>query len=178
MANVDVLLPFILYWEGGFVNDKDDKGGATNMGVTLSTWQKIGYDKNNDEKIDVADLKIITKDDVRNRILKPHYWDRWRADEIEEQGIANMLVDWTYCSGKWGIVIPQRVLNVEPDGIVGKKTINAVNGYYNQMELFNLLKQERLAFVYRIVERDKTQKKFLNGWVNRINSIKFNSLNY
>ena len=24
MANIDKLLPFILKWEGGFVNDKDD----------------------------------------------------------------------------------------------------------------------------------------------------------
>lgn len=28
MANIDKLLPYILKWEGGFVNDKDDLGGA------------------------------------------------------------------------------------------------------------------------------------------------------
>ena len=32
MANSKILEPFILKWEGGFVNDKDDLGGATNMG--------------------------------------------------------------------------------------------------------------------------------------------------
>ena len=36
MADVKKLAPFILKWEGGFVNDPDDLGGATNMGV--STW--------------------------------------------------------------------------------------------------------------------------------------------
>ena len=37
MANVYKLAPFILKWEGGFVNDPDDLGGATNMNVTIST---------------------------------------------------------------------------------------------------------------------------------------------
>ena len=35
MADVNKLAPFILKWEGGFVNDPDDLGGATNMGVTI-----------------------------------------------------------------------------------------------------------------------------------------------
>lgn len=29
MANIDILSPFILSWEGGFVNDPHDRGGAT-----------------------------------------------------------------------------------------------------------------------------------------------------
>lgn len=40
MADIKVLVPFILSWEGGFVNDPDDKGGATNKGVTIATWIK------------------------------------------------------------------------------------------------------------------------------------------
>lgn len=39
MAQVEKLTPFILKWEGGFVNDPDDLGGATNMGVTFGTYQ-------------------------------------------------------------------------------------------------------------------------------------------
>lgn len=38
MANVNELTPLILKWEGGFVNDPDDLGGATNMGVTIDTF--------------------------------------------------------------------------------------------------------------------------------------------
>lgn len=33
------LAPFILKWEGGFINDPDDLGGATNMGVTIGTYE-------------------------------------------------------------------------------------------------------------------------------------------
>ena len=39
MADARKLVPFILKWEGGFVNDPADKGGATNKGITLKTFQ-------------------------------------------------------------------------------------------------------------------------------------------
>ena len=42
MANVYKLAPWILKWEGGFVNDPADLGGATNMGVTIGTWKSCG----------------------------------------------------------------------------------------------------------------------------------------
>ena len=72
MANVNDLAPFILKWEGGFVNDPKDRGGATNMGVTLNTWNRVGYDKDKDGDIDVKDLKLLSKEDVVNKVLKPY----------------------------------------------------------------------------------------------------------
>ena len=41
MADANILKPFVLVWEGGYVNDPRDKGGATNMGVTLATGNLI-----------------------------------------------------------------------------------------------------------------------------------------
>ena len=82
MANVNKLAPFILKWEGGFVNDPADLGGATNMGVTIGAWKSCGYDKDGDGDIDVDDLHLLTREDVVNRVLKPYYWDRWKADSI------------------------------------------------------------------------------------------------
>ena len=61
MADVMKLAPFILSFEGGFVNDPDDRGGATNKGVTIATWRKVGYDKDGDGDIDFNDLIISLK---------------------------------------------------------------------------------------------------------------------
>jgi lysozyme family protein len=174
MADVKKLLPFILRWEGGFVNDPTDKGGETNKGVTIATWRRVGYDKDGDGDIDVDDLKLLTADDVLHRVLKPHYWDRWKADQIKSQSVANTLVDWVWGSGAYGIKLPQKLLGVKIDGIVGSKTLAAVNAR-DPRELFDAIKAEREAYLYRIVERDKTQRRFLQGWLNRLNDLKFTS---
>lgn len=190
MAKVDVLLPFILKWEGGFVNDPADAGGATNKGVTLTTWRNIGYDKDGDGDIDVQDLKLLSSADVRDRVLKPHYWDRWKADLIQSQKVANILVDWVWGSGKHGIVIPQRLLGVVDDGIVGDKTLSAVN-FADPDQLFDAIFQARVDFFNEITEASireyeekigrkakeaelmkYTNKRFLKGWLNRLDDIK------
>ena len=172
MANVYKLAPWIFKWEGGFVNDPDDLGGATNMGVTISTWKQVGYDKDGDGDIDVDDLHLLTREDVVNRVLKPHYWDRWKADDIKSQSVANILVDWVWASGAHGIKIPQRLLGVTVDGIVGPKTIAAVNAR-NPRELFDMIKIARFDFIEDICKKRPANNKFKRGWMNRINDIAY-----
>lgn len=171
MTDINKLVPLIFKWEGDWSNNKSDKGGATNMGITLSTWKSQGYDKDGDGDIDINDLKLITKQDVVE-LLRKGYWNRWKADQIKNQSIANLLVDWVWNSGIHGIKIPQRVLGVTVDGIVGIKTINTINKS-NPEVLFNKLKQARREFFIKIAKNDKTQLVFLKGWLNRLDDFKF-----
>ncbi len=171
MADIKFYFPKLLKWEGGFVQDPIDKGGATNMGVTLSTFQAQGHDENGDGVIDVNDLKLMSKEEAMS-ICKQYYWDRWMADTISNQSIAEQLVEWVWGSGKWGIIIPQRLLGVVDDGIVGYKTIQALNGQ-NQSEFFIKLTDARMKFINDIVANNPDQIRFQQGWKNRINNFKF-----
>lgn len=176
MAKIEILSPFILSWEGGFVNNKHDSGGATNKGVTLSTWQRQGYDKNGDGRIDVRDLKLITDTDAV-KIMRLNFWNRWNADEIKDQSIANLLVDFVWGSGKWGIIIPQRIIGVKADGIAGMMTINALNSKSSKA-LFLRLWDARKNYLEDICRTRKENRYFLDGWMRRLNGIRYGSLCY
>ena len=166
MADYRKLKPFILRCEGGYINDQADLGKQTNKGVTLSTYRSV-FGKNKT----VSDLKKIT-DEQWEFIFKKFYWDKWKADYIKDQNVANILVDWLWCSGSYGIKIPQRVLGVSVDGIVGSKTIAAINARDGR-ELFDTIKQERKDFIDRICQTRPQNRKFKNGWMNRINSLAY-----
>lgn len=166
MADYRKLKPFILRWEGGYINDQADLGKQTNKGVTLSTYRSV-FGKNKT----VSDLKKIT-DEQWEFIFKKFYWDKWKADDIKDQNVANILVDWLWCSGSYGIKIPQQVLGVSVDGIVGSKTIAAINARDGR-ELFDTIKQERKDYVDRICQTRPQNRKFKKGWLNRINSLAY-----
>lgn len=173
MAKIEPLIPFIKHFEGGFINDPSDRGGATMQGITIKTYTLYCKMKNK-PKPTVATLRRITNEEWTD-ILKTLFWDKWRADEIKSQPVANMLVDWLWNSGKWGIIIPQRILGVTADGIVGTRTISAINNA-DSVKLFDGLKQARLNFIQSIVRNNPTQKRFLNGWKRRVESITYQGL--
>lgn len=175
MADVNIFIPFVKSFEGGIANDKDDAGGFTKYGVTISTWKKVGYDKDGDGDIDENDLALIDDIDAFRAVLKPHYWDKWKADEIKSQSLANILVDWVWGSGVWGIKIPQRILGVKQDGIVGKQTLQALNSR-EPKELFEMIKGARTTFFHDCVKNRPQNAKFLKGWLRRLNSIGFGYL--
>lgn len=164
---------FLFKWEGGISNDPDDPGGLTNRGVTLKTWLAYGMDLNRDGLIDEKDLLLLTQEDVVRIILKPHYWDHCQADRIDTQAIANMLVDWYWCSGALAIRKVQRLLGINCDGIVGPQTLNAINRYPDQQELFEGIRRERLEYLQRICEARPLNRKFLRGWTRRVNDISY-----
>jgi len=175
MAKVELLAPFILRWEGGYVNDPDDLGGATNKGITIASYRHYRSLKGF-KTTTINDLKNITDDEWMD-VLKTLYWDKWKADQINNQSVANILVDWVWASGSYGIKRPQKILGVTPDGIVGPRTLAEVNEYPDQWELFDKIKADRIKFVNEIVESRPRNAKFKKGWLNRINAFRYEENN-
>lgn len=188
MADIKNFIPFFLKKEGGFTNDPTDRGGATNKGVTIATYEAY-CKKKGLPRPSVADLKHIS-DAHWYDIIKTMFWDKWRADDIHSQKVANILVDWALASGIHGIKKPQALLGVVADGIVGNKTLSAVN-FADPDQLFEAIFKERVKFINGVVSRSVaayekkigrkatekellkyTQKRFLSGRMNRLNDIK------
>ena len=167
MADYKKLVPIIKKYEGGWSNHPNDRGGCTNSGVTIATYRRY-FGKNKT----CNDLKRMT-DNQWDTIFINGYWNKWLADRIKNQSIANLLVDWYWGSGVYGIKYPQQVLGVTADGIVGPKTIAAINNYPNQKELFQKLWNRRKKHFDDIVKRNPSQKVFIKGWHNRLNAFSY-----
>lgn len=189
MANIEKYIPILFRWEAGitmkdgesleeaflrakkrgFANDPLDNGGATMIGVTIGTYRS--YCKYKGKKVPtVTDLKNITYKEWRD-IVHSMYWSKWKADLIEDQNVANMIVDWVWASGQGvGIKRVQKILGVTADGIVGPKTLAAVNNA-DPKELFTKVYNARAEHFNSIVRNNPSQKKWLKGWMNRINYI-------
>ncbi len=189
MANIEKYIPILFRWEAGinmksgetieqafnrakktgWSDDPLDTGGATMIGVTLGTYRS--YCKYKGRKIpNKQDLKNITYKEWRD-IVHSMYWSKWKADLIENQHVANMIVDWVWASGQGiGIKRVQKILGVTADGIVGPKTLAAVNNA-DPKQLFDKVYNARAAHFNAIVAAKPSQKKWLKGWMNRINYI-------
>lgn len=172
MADFNKYFEELLRHEGGYVDNSNDRGGATNLGVTIGVWERYGYDKDGDGDIDKEDIKLLSKEDAR-MIAKKLYWDKVWGDYIGNQSIAEFLFDWAYNSGPaTAIKKLQNILNVKPDGVLGKNTLQALN-CMDQKELFDKLFQSRKDFFHAIVKSRPANKVFLKGWMNRLNSFKY-----
>jgi lysozyme family protein len=172
MAKFENFAGKLLRLEGGYVNHPLDRGGPTKYGVILTVWQEHGHDKDGDGDIDAEDIKKLSEADAKY-IAKKIFWDYFLADLILNQSLAEFIVDWGYNSGRKTVVkIVQRLVNVETDGIVGIKTLAAIN-CADQARLFETLTIERKVFLNNIIKRRPDQIVFYDGWMNRVNSFKY-----
>ena len=166
-----------LKWEGGLSNHSSDRGGITYKGVSLRFLKAIKYDINKDGNIDELDVKNIN-DNSLLYIYKTHFWDKVKADEIKSFIVKSQLFDIAVNSGnKQAIKLIQRACNtfdynLVVDGIIGNKTITAINEI-EPILLNSALGYERLEFYKLIVEKNESYKVFLKGWENRAKDFLF-----
>lgn len=166
MADFKKYAPKLLQLEGGYTNHPDDLGGPTNLGISYKVYKAYcGQERT------IKDLQNISYG-TWEKIMKDLYWDKCLADEIENQSVAEIVVDWCVNSGMVGLRKVQEIVDTKPDGIAGPKTLAAINGS-EQSELFERIMDARKQFYVNIVKRNPRQKVFMNGWMNRLLMFKF-----
>ena len=189
MANSRHIIPFIFHYEDavplswanrpleeqfgkakekGLVILPFDKGGPTVCGITYNTYvewcKKVGKPKPS-----VVQLVAMTIDEWLS-VYKTLFWDRIQGDKIGSQAVADMLVDWCWTSGvAWPVMRVQRLLNVPEDGVVGRRTLYELN-CWDEANLVEELRKERIDYYTSIAKRNPSQERFLKGWINRTNA--------
>lgn len=164
----------ILRHEGGYVNDPDDKGGETNMGITLDTWKAFAP---SDLGIQATSktLKEMTKQQAET-IYYNHYWNPKGFCKIENAKIALMIYDWTITSG---LAVKQirKLLNSEYDSRISVSNemnddmIHCINNVDSQEQLLNRIADVRRDYYRSLTVTNgapNTQVKFLKGWLARV----------
>ncbi|MEM9011192.1 MAG: holin-associated N-acetylmuramidase [Pseudomonadota bacterium] len=180
MLSVDEIATGIVRREGGFVNDPDDPGGATNYGVTIGTLRSVGLDKDGDGDVDIDDIRALTPADAVE-IFKRDYYRRPGLDRLPpvlQPTVFDMYVN----AGSRAVMILQELLGryghpAAVDGIIGPKTLAAVDAVTTSAGAGNLADAysiERRNFYYRLGDRRPSLRKFARrrdggkgGWIHR-----------
>lgn len=151
-SEFETAMKYLYSVEGGYSNNKADKGGATNFGITQATYNS--YRKNKGKA--AQSVHNITKNEVEE-IYFNNYWCLSGANKVKNKAIALILFDSAVNHG------------------VGAAKQMYVRAGDNVENFLNL----RLEKYNAIVKRNPSQKVFLKGWNNRINKLRsFIAQNY
>ena len=167
MADFDKYAPALDSWEGGFALVKNDAGGWTNRGVTLDTFRQYI-----NSMATVEDLRNMTDGQWRS-IAKGRFWDACGGDDIKNQSVAELFVDWCYNCGLGMIKRVQAIVGTKVDGVVGPKTVSAINSW-NQRRLHFYIKKARLEYYATITQNRSQNLDFYDGWINRSAALCYN----
>ncbi len=162
MDRFEKIFDYLLKVEGGYSDDKYDKGGKTKYGIIEVEARKYGY------KGHMRDMPI----EIARDIYDKKYYHRNRLNEVVNDKIALSVCDWIVNSGDWGAKKAQQALNelgynLAVDGKIGNRTIEAINSVNSEkfLEKYHSLQRK---FYHSIVAGKPSQRKFLKGWLNRV----------
>lgn len=158
----------------GYVNSKNDRGGETNYGITIAKARECGY---KGKMCDIPFNKV-------KEIYYKEYWEKTNAHNIENFNISFFLFDFAVNAGvKTACKKLQTAINkvsggsLVIDGIIGEKTINAIEKYTNN-EYYNFyINQLEKIYISEILNYYTNLSKFNifgKGWIKRVvSNIKF-----
>ena len=164
-SNFDTALQHVLKSEGGYVNNKLDPGGMTNLGVTARTWSDwVGHAPSEKEMRELTPEKVAP-------LYKRKYWDAIKGDDLPS-GVDYCVFDCAVNSGPGRAAkILQETVGVKPDGGIGPITLAAVKSL-DPVVLINKYTEKRLAFWQSLPTFDT----FGKGWTRRGNEVKDEAL--
>lgn len=163
----DIALPTVLKFEGRYSNHLNDKGGATNFGITQKVYDEYTATKN----LQLNSVTMITDGEVKE-IYFCKYWYDGNCNLIRHPKVAVLHFDSCVNHGIGRAAkFLQEAVDVKVDGVIGKVTLEAVNKYKEQGLIYRYL-EIREEFYHRIAEKNPSQKVFLKGWLNRIEILK------
>lgn len=155
MSDFKTAILLTLVHEGGYVNNPDDPGGETNMGISKRQFPGL-------------DIKNLTQDQAVE-IYRDGYWKELYS-QIESQAIANKLFDLGVLFGVGTAVgILQLTLGITVDHTFGPNTLQAINDA-DEISLLTSYKANLITHVFNIATANPAERQFLKGWSNRINS--------
>ena len=149
---------YVMYHEGGYINDLTDAGGETKFGISKRSYPHL-------------DIKNLTRDQAR-RIYFVDFWLKAKCESINNENIAIKFFDLAVNIGiSPAVKLIQRALRatgvqVVEDGIIGPITLAAINKA-DPTDLLAALKSEAAGYYRLIAHADPSQQKFINGWLNR-----------
>ncbi|THH38863.1 peptidoglycan-binding protein [Aliishimia ponticola] len=179
MPTVRDIAEEIVAREGGYVNDPDDPGGATNWGVTIHTMRRLGLDLNKDGQITPADVKRLTREQAVD-IFIDHYFERPRIAKLPDVLQASVFDMYVNAGGN-AVKILQRLLremgwNVTVDGAIGPQTYTAAHEAYAAApdHIADAYAIARRNYYFRLADRRAASRKYARtraggkgGWIKR-----------
>jgi lysozyme family protein len=154
-------------FEGGYVDNPHDPGGATLKGVTQAVYSAWLTTQGRPD----AAVRDASDTDIQ-AIYRAQYWNAVRADELYD-GLDLVMTDTGWGSGPvTAIEMLQRLLGVTMDGQFGAITLAAVKAQWNSTHLINALCSARMSFFQRLT----TWRYFGVGWTVRLNGIQAKAL--
>jgi lysozyme family protein len=157
-------LSFVLPHEGGYVNDPNDRGGATNKGITQRVYDSFRLA----QKLDKRSVRLITQGEVE-AIYAISYWSTTRCDDLPAP-IDLVVFDTAVNMGpnRAGRLL-QEALGTSVDGKIGPMTIQRAQNADARAIALKIV-ELRKAY-YKVLAINQGQGKFLKGWLNRANDL-------